>query len=306
MISIMPPEPAATAASRVIVGVDASERSRDALALGQALSEPDGRLLIVYAHPFGELSSLLAEGDEERLVREGAESVARQAHEVLDDGTEREMRIVAGRSAAAVLQQLAIEAEAGLIVVGSSERSRLGKVLAGSVAEALLSGAPVPVAVAPAGYASATRPTLALIGCAYDGSAEARQALRYADELAARLAARLRIIGVHQPLGFGSVSVSGSFGYQSANAAMREALQAELHEARDLLGSGAAATLLLDGPAAATLIAQSDELDLLVAGSRGYGPVRRVLVGSVSRALVRDASCPIVVVPRPGEAEASS
>jgi nucleotide-binding universal stress UspA family protein len=308
MISNMPHDPAAPAVSRVIVGVDASERSRDALALAEALSEPDGRLLIVYAHPFGELASLLTEGDEERLVREGAESVARQAHEVLEGATEREMRIVAGRSPAAVLQQLAVETEAGLIAVGSSERSRLGKVLAGSVAEALLSGSPVPVAVAPAGYASATRPPLGLIGCAYDGSAEARHALRYAGHLAARLAARLQIIGVHQPLGFGSVSVSGSFGYQSANAATREALQAELDDASNLLASGNATTLLLDGPAAATLIAQSGELDLLVAGSRGYGPVRRVLVGSVSRALVRDASCPIVVVPRPGDdqLEASS
>src|SRR5689334_1492429 len=164
----MPPEPGATAGSRVVVGVDASQHARDALALGQALSAPRGLLVFVYAHPFGELSSLLSEGDEERLVREAAESVARQAHEVLDAATGREMRIVGGRSPAAVLQQLAVETEAGLIVVGSSERSRLGKVLAGGVAEALLSGAPVPVAVAPGGYASAPRPLPGLIGCAYD------------------------------------------------------------------------------------------------------------------------------------------
>jgi nucleotide-binding universal stress UspA family protein len=303
MISIMPPEAASAAVRRVIVGVDASQRSRDALALGQALNEPGGRLLIAYAHAFGELSGLLTEGDEERLVREAAESVARQAHEVLDDATEREMRIVAERSPAAALQQLAVQTEAGLIVVGSSERSGLGKVLAGSVAEALLSGAPVPVAVAPGGYASATRPSAGVIGCAFDGSAEARHALRYADELAARLAARIQVIGVHQPMVFGGVSVTGSFGYRSANDVLRQALQAQLDEAVDQLVSGSATTLLLDGPVAATLIAQSAELDLLVAGSRGYGPVRSVLVGSVSRALVRDASCPIAVVPRPGEAE---
>jgi nucleotide-binding universal stress UspA family protein len=306
MISIMPPETASTAVGRVIVGVDASQRSRDALALGQALNEPGGGLLIVYAHAFGELAGLLSEGDEQSLVREAAESVARQAHEVLDDATEREMRIVAERSPAAALQQLALDTEAGLIVVGSSERSGLGKVLAGSVAEALLSGAPVPVAVAPGGYASATRPSVGVIGCAFDGSAEARHALRYAAQLAARLGADIQIIGVHQHVSFG-VSVSGTFGYRSANDALREALQAKLDEARDQLDSGAGATtLLLEGPVAATLITQSAELDLLVAGSRGYGPVRRVLVGSVSRALVRDASCPIVVVPRPGEAEAEA
>jgi hypothetical protein len=39
---------------------------------------------------------------------------------------------------------------------------------------------------------------------------------------------------------------------------------------------------------------------LLVLGSRGYGPVRRVLLGSVSGELVRGAACPVLVVPRPG------
>jgi nucleotide-binding universal stress UspA family protein len=199
MISIMPRETPTPAVSRVIVGVDASQRSRDALRLGEALNEPGGRLLIVYAHPFGELSGLLTEGDNERLVREGAESVARQAHEVLDDATEREMRIVAERSPAAALQQLALDTEAGLIVVGSSERSGLGKVLAGSVAEALLSGAPVPVAVAPGGYASAGRRSAGVIGCAFDGSAESRHALRYADELAARLAEPHRADAISPP-----------------------------------------------------------------------------------------------------------
>lgn len=157
--------------------------------------------------------------------------------------------------------------------------------------------------MAPGGYASATGPSAGVIGCAFDGSAEARHALRYAAELAARLGADIHIIGVHQPVTFG-VSVSGTFGYRSANDALREVLQAKLDEMRDQLDSGAgASTLLLEGPVAATLITQSANLDLLVAGSRGYGPVRQVLVGSVSRALVRDASCPIVVVPRPGEAE---
>jgi nucleotide-binding universal stress UspA family protein len=291
--------------TRVIVGVDGSDRSRDALALGETLNQPGGRLLIAYVHPFGELASLLTDEHYESLVREAAESVAKQVQEVLEPRTEREMRIVSGRSPAAGLQQLALETGAGLIAVGSSERSGIGKVLAGSVAEALLSGAPVPVAVAPGGYAAAPHPTVGVIGCAFDGSADARHALHHAADLARRLEADLRIIGVHQPLGFGGVSVTGAFGYRSANDALRDALHAAVNEARDQVGAGAT-ELLLDGPVDASLIAHSAELDLLVAGSRGYGPVRRVFVGSVSRALVREASCPILVVPRPGEAEAET
>jgi nucleotide-binding universal stress UspA family protein len=45
--------------------------------------------------------------------------------------------------------------------------------------------------------------------------------------------------------------------------------------------------------------------DLLAVGSRGYGPLRAVLLGSVSSALVRSAASPLVVVPR-GAAGASA
>jgi nucleotide-binding universal stress UspA family protein len=44
-----------------------------------------------------------------------------------------------------------------------------------------------------------------------------------------------------------------------------------------------------------------DGLDLLVLGSRGFGPLRRVLVGSVSGELVRQAPCLLLVVPRSTE-----
>jgi nucleotide-binding universal stress UspA family protein len=39
-------------------------------------------------------------------------------------------------------------------------------------------------------------------------------------------------------------------------------------------------------------------VDLLFVGSRGYGPVGRTLLDNVS-AVVREAGCPVVVVPRP-------
>jgi len=39
-------------------------------------------------------------------------------------------------------------------------------------------------------------------------------------------------------------------------------------------------------------------------GSRGYGPLRRVLLGSVSTELIRTAPCPVIVHPRPAKAAA--
>ena len=41
----------------------------------------------------------------------------------------------------------------------------------------------------------------------------------------------------------------------------------------------------------------SRDLDLLVCGSRGGGPLRSVLLGSVTERLLRSAACPVVIVP---------
>ena len=50
------------------------------------------------------------------------------------------------------------------------------------------------------------------------------------------------------------------------------------------------------------LRAETEGVDLMIAGSRGYGPYQAVLLGCVSGRLVRDASCPVLVVPRGIEA----
>jgi nucleotide-binding universal stress UspA family protein len=60
--------------------------------------------------------------------------------------------------------------------------------------------------------------------------------------------------------------------------------------------------LLLTGDPAKELAARSAELDLLVIGSRGYGPMHSVLVGGVSGRVMRSAECPVIVVPRGVEA----
>ena len=55
--------------------------------------------------------------------------------------------------------------------------------------------------------------------------------------------------------------------------------------------------VLVDGPVVA-LERFSHDVDLLVCGSRGYGPLGSVLLGGVSRRLVHRAACPVLVVPR--------
>ncbi len=56
--------------------------------------------------------------------------------------------------------------------------------------------------------------------------------------------------------------------------------------------------VLEEGDPAEALAARSAGLDLLLLGSRGYGPLRRVLLGGVAGEVIRRASCPVVVTPR--------
>ncbi len=64
------------------------------------------------------------------------------------------------------------------------------------------------------------------------------------------------------------------------------------------------------GVAGEELAAFGGEVDILVVGSRGYGPVRRLVLGSTSNHLERHARCSLLVLPRlamtadtPGERE---
>lgn len=51
------------------------------------------------------------------------------------------------------------------------------------------------------------------------------------------------------------------------------------------------------GDPARIIVDASRHLDLLVCGSRGYGPLPAVLLGSVSRRVASEAHCPVIVLP---------
>ena len=64
------------------------------------------------------------------------------------------------------------------------------------------------------------------------------------------------------------------------------------------LGEIATGALPFGDPARELAYAAHD-LDLLVTGSRGYGPLRRLMLGSTSTKLVHEAPCPVLVLTRP-------
>jgi nucleotide-binding universal stress UspA family protein len=253
--------------------------------------------MIAHVHPYRQLSSLFAEEDYERLEREIAESTFEQIREHLPSVPERRMQPVAGESPAAGLHVLAEAEGATLIVVGSSHRSAIGRILVGGTGERLLSGPSAPVAVAPAGYTAAGR-GFRRVGCGFDGSRESHRALAWAAELARTTSARLRVLSGYEPTLPVSLAVGGGLPTASINEVLRRQCDEQLAQATSALDADIDATgTLLDGDARQLLAAESAGLDLLVVGSRYYGPQRAVLLGSVSSTLVRSAQSPLVVVP---------
>jgi nucleotide-binding universal stress UspA family protein len=283
----------------ILVGIDDRPSAADALVLARWLTPAQSEeLLLAWVHPYGRLPSLLEAGPEQGRVRRAIEAIAQHVRATLPRELRSELRLVPGRSAAEGLQQLADREQASLIVLGASERAGLGRIVPGSTARRLLSGSTAPVAIAPRGY-DAERPGDPVLGVGYEGGRESEAALAYAADLARRIDGRLRVVAVHHPIAFSNVG-AGAFPAESVGRALRRELHTQVEgAAADLETTLDVGTIFRDGDPASELGAVSRELDLLILGSRAYGPARSVLLGSVSEATIDRSSAPVVIVPRP-------
>jgi nucleotide-binding universal stress UspA family protein len=293
----------------IIVGVDESQGSIDAIALASSLAGITGsELMLVNVFPYDVHPSRAANRAFEEYLRRDSNDLLERRRSSLGDQTV-EIRAIPDVSSARGLHELAEQENAGLVVVGSTHTGRAGRVLPGSTAERLLHGSPCPVAVAPKGYAQRSSDELAVIGCGYDASLSAAHALETAHRLAVATGARLRVIRVFKPLAFDtppdSVLMGGMASY---NDTLHERATRELESAIATIDAepGVEAEFTVGDPR--KLLAEaSEQLDLLVVGSRGYGPMHAVMVGGVAGRLVREAACPVIVVPRgAGHTEADS
>ena len=214
------------------------------------------------------------------------------------DGGELKVIHVEKGSPSDALQALAERGDADLIVLGSTHRAHLGSVAPGSVAEHLLHGARCRLVIAPKGYGrvdhSQDRLRVAAVG--FDGMAESYAALDEAARLATKFGGSLRVIGVATP-----VPAMGAAAAHAAGAEAGPDFQSQLNNAvAELPPELRALPVLQRGDPVEKLLEAADMgVDLLVLGSRGFGPVMRLLIGSVSSRVIRKASCPVLVVPRP-------
>ena len=125
--------------------------------------------------------------------------------------------------------------------------------------------------------------------------------LREARAWARRLSAELFLIHVAEPnpdfIGYGagpeSVRLAVAHKFQHAHQQIEAA-------ARELRKEGVETTaLLLQGPTAETILREADKLsvDAIIMGTRAHGALHELIVGSVSKQVLHQATRPVLLIP---------
>ena len=234
-----------------IAGFDGSPAAETAVRMTMRLASGTGAPVVV-AHAF-------APGHDIAEARAASDELLAG----IDEPSAR-TRSIAAHFAAEGLRDVASYEGAALLAVGRTHHGALGRALTDSVPGQLIHHSPCPVLVVPADG----RTALGVIGVAFDGSQESREALGVARDIASSVGARIVLLTVG----------TAPAGHDGATDVEQRTF---------------------DGPAGPALVeACADGIDMLVAGSRARGPIATVVAGSVSRHLAHHAPCPVLVVPR--------
>ena len=278
----------------VIVGIDGREGGRGALAAARLLSGERGRITLAYVYPLEPRAWRGTTPEYDAEQRKRAQELLEKTRD--DTEVEAELRVVGSPSVGRGLHELAESVGADLLVVGSSGRRLLGRVFVADDTRAALNGAPCAVSIAPAGYSQRSS-AMREIGVGYDGSPESEHALGVARKLASERHAALSA--------FEAVSLP-AYAFVGPPVPDDNMIDELVERARRRVASlkGVDPHAAYGNPAE-ELALYSASLDLLVIGSRGYGPLGRVVHGSTALELSRSARCPLLVLTRAARAVGS-
>ncbi len=287
----------------ILVGLVPDERYRAALRLGTAMALSSGRPLrlctVISGRPSGrnvvdlEYLEVL-----ESAAAQGLREIARRVNPAVEVSVE----VRRARSVSRGLLAAAEENDAAYMVVGSSPSGPLGRVAMGGVADRLLHGAKVPVAVAPREYSVDAGARISRVTVAFGGDASDDLVVAAAAE-AAGLGAELRLASfvVHPVALFGTMieAAPESLVIDRWAKVRRSEVDSALARARRLHGAHVDAVV---GQGNSWHEAVADvpwrQGDVLVVGSGSGGLLSQVFIGSQASKIIRHAPVPVVCVPR--------
>ena len=285
---------------RIVVAVDGSPSTERVLSVAEQLARSSGALLQIVCvvtppHSYLRVTEKVSEPGENEAgyFRELLSRLESQAHH---SGVRQvEHALLEGSPAEAILESLGAEPP-DLLVVGSRGRTGTRRLLLGSVSNALVQVAPCPVLVVrPPPHGEDPGRTLAVrnISVAVDGSHPAELAVELGTSLAKALGGVLTLVTVIPPSPRvgpeGSATESERAHHAHLVEELRGRLTDHLKDVRFEIYEGSPADRLLEHT-------ETHPSEILVVGSRGLSRTQRVLLGSVSQALVNHASVPVLVV----------
>ena len=292
---------------RVLLGVDGSKASDCAASLVANLAWPHGSTIdVLTAHPgpaAGSRNPGMALTADLARERENAVEVAAQG--IADEAARRfaapdltvETRVVSDRPSKAILDEAA-RFEVDLIVLGNRGHGAIESAVLGSTCLEVVDQSHRPVLIV-------RRDRMDRILVGEDGSKCAAAAVELVRRWSVFQGAKVRVLSVsdHDALWIpwlrGEARRESDYAAAQAHAAREALAQAT---ASTLRGAGMHAEALVEdgSPAHGLVEAASEwEADLIVVGSRGETGLERLLLGSVSRAVLYHAPCSVLIVPEP-------
>ena len=287
------------ALARLAAAVDSYPEGRDATVLATAIARATGaELMLLAVEPD---LPLIIPGLQRDQVRRETEGMLKHTRAELAPGAR--LKITSDISIARGLQRMARRQHRDLLVVGSSRRGPEGVVSIGGRTRQLIDNLDSALAIAPRGLHARHPLTLGRIGVGYDGGPEAQAALATAAHLAAGTGAELIVRGVIDDrvpaLGWPSVWMGEILdSWKDMMDEEEGQLRADIEEHVEAAGVTATVDLARGRPAT-SLHALSKDVDLLVIGSRRWGPFARLVLGGTGERLVHGAGCSLLIVPRP-------
>lgn len=259
---------------RLLVAVDLSAHSGRALRLGVRLARAcQASLQVVY---------VLEHGDPDEAAGLLAEFVASWT-----DASDLQSSVLQGTGAYAVMQEAA-QSQVDLLVCGSQGKTGLTRLWLGSFAEKLVRMAGLPVLVVRQPPQDRLPGTLLV---ADDLSSAFSQVRTVASELKQRLAeegsAEVAMLALH---------VAGPAG-TDPKPELAADLAAHYPDWEKHVLAGRPAPVILD-------FAAEHQVELIVCGAHGKHGLPQFFLGSVAETLVRQATCSVLTVPEPDEADA--
>lgn len=292
--------PATGRRARLVVAFGQGGTGEDAVAFARRWARAGGdELVVVSVHPGAMPGAGRVDAEWVAYEAGEAEQLLDQARDLTGDVKAEFVRIDASSPARGLYELLTgAEHDTPLLVLGSRRGRGQRRTHPGGTAERLLQGSPSPVAMVPWGYAEEPDEPLSKVAVAYVDTPDGRLALEHGARIAAHLSASLRVISVVPDTrvvpSLGENRVFGQ-GQAADYAADLERVVAALPAGLDVTGD------LREGPVVDALTdLRPQDADVLVCGSRGYGPLRSVLLGGVSSRVLRQSRVPVVVVPRRG------